>query len=227
MKYHYCSRDLHKEPERYYFSKTGDKSFIASFLNIRKIRIDQLVTLSESISLPDKSFESITLNLLYSSQPCLSKYSHLADYELKTNSNFFKNSIHIEDSIDVRTTLYEILHRQLKSGINSEEEYILDQLTRKFEIYRRIYGHYASDFRKKGTLCNDMTLYSLLSINLLVRCSKTNNFKFLNAALKINDVLVSQEAPNSFGCLLLFIACLVMEDSLLHTLCENQDVQLN
>ena len=133
LKYHYCSRDLHKEPERYYFSKTGDKSFIASFLNLRKIRIDQLVTLSESISLPDKSFKSITLNLLYSSQPCLSKYSHLADYELKTNSNFFKNSIHIEDSIDVRTTLYEILYEQLKSGINSEEEYILDQLTRKFE----------------------------------------------------------------------------------------------
>ena len=72
-----------------------------------------------------------------------------------------------------------------------------------------------------------MTLYSLLSINLLVRCSKTNNYNSQNAALKINDVLVSQEAPSSFGCLLLFMACLVMEDSLLHTLCENQDVQLN
>jgi len=127
---------------------------------------------------------------------------------------------------NTKATLNRLLLNQLKEDITTEEEIILEKLARKFEISRRIYLYYSTDFRKKESTCDDFAVYGLLAINLLVRFKKNNNLMLLNAALKINDMLVSLEVPKRFEHFALYIASSAIETSLVLSLCQSQGLHL-
>ena len=226
MKYQFSSRNLHEEPERYHFSKTGDGSFIASFLEGRFLRIDQLLASLKSVPVPSELVEANSLPALYSSDCSLKQYPILEDYNLENLLDNQKCKQEIDGFWNTKATLNRLLLNQLKEDITTEEEIIIEKLARKFEISRRIFLYYSTDFRKKESTCDDFAVYGLLAINLLVRFKKNNNLMLLNAALKINDMLVSLEVPKRFEHLALYIASSVIETSLVLSLCQSQGLHL-
>ena len=226
MKYQFCSRNLHEEPERYHFSKTGDDSFITSFLEGRYLRIDQLLASLKSVPVPSELVEANSLPALYSSDCSLKQYPILEDYNLENLLDNQKCKQEIDGFWNTKATLNRLLLNQLKEDITTEEEIIIEKLARKFEISRRIFLYYSTDFRKKESTCDDFAVYGLLAINLLVRFKKNNNLMLLNAALKINDMLVSLEVPKRFEHLALYIASSAIETSLVLSLCQSQGLHL-
>ena len=226
MKYQFSSRNLHVEPERYHFSKTGDGSFISSFLEGRFLRIDQLLASLKSVPVPSELVEANSLPALYSSDCSLKQYSILEDYNLENWLDDQKCKQEMDGFWNTKATLNRLLLHQLKEDIATEEEILLEKLARKFEISRRIYLYYSTDFRKKESTCDDVAVYGLLAINLLVRFKKNNNLMLLNAALKINDMLVSLEVPKCFEHLALYIASSALETSLVLSLCQSQGLHL-
>ena len=226
MKYQICSRNLHEEPEKYHFSKTGDGSFIASFLEGRYLRIDQLLASLKSVPVPSELVEANSLPALYFSDYSLKQFPILEDYKLENWFEDQKCKQERDGFWNTKVILNRILLNQLKVDITTEEEILLEKLARKFEISRRIYLYYSTDFRKKESSCDDFAVYGLLAIHLLVRFKKNNNLMLLNAALKINDLLVSLEVPKCFEHLALFIASSALEASLVLSLCQSQDLHL-
>ena len=226
MKYQFSSRNLHVEPERYHFSKTGDGSFISSFLEGRFLRIDQLLASLKSVPVPSELVEADSLPALYSSDCSLKQYPILEDYNLENWLDNQKCKKGKDGFWNTKATLNRLLLNQLKEDITTEEEIILEKLARKFEISRHIYLYYSTDFRKKESTCDDFAVYGLLAINLLVRFKKNNNLMLLNAALKINDMLVSLEVPKRFEHLALYIASSAIETSLVLSLCQSQGLHL-
>ena len=130
MKYHYCSRDLHKEPDRYHFSKTGDSSFISSFLEGRFLRIDQLLASLKSVPIPAEFVEANSLPALYSSDCSLKQYPILEDYNLENWLDNQKCKQGKDGFWNIKATLNRLLLNQLKEDITTEEEIILEKLAR-------------------------------------------------------------------------------------------------
>lgn len=230
MKYQYCSRDLHFKPEKYHFSNSGGSSFIKSFIKLRELRIEKLIELWRSTPESYQLCEnSSALFPLFTNQTCLGEFSDLAQHLDNKDTQTIRptiKSIESNRSIDTKKLLDQVLLSQINQRIKSSEEKTLDRLVKKFEVSRRIHNSYDMDFRKKSSPTDDMFSYSLLAINLLVRFQEIQNFKFLNAALKVNDMLITQPAPKSLDCISLFIACSSIECSIVTSLCERHSLSL-
>ena len=192
----------------------------------RFLRIDQLLASLKSVPVPSELVEANSLPALYSSDCSLKQYPILEDYNLENWLDNQKCKQEIDGFWNTKATLNRLLLNQLKEDITTEEEIILEKLARKFDISRRIYLYYSTDFRKKESTCDDFAVYGLLAINLLVRFKKNNNLMLLNAALKINDMLVSLEVPKRFEHLALYIASSAIETSLVLSLCQSQGLHL-
>jgi hypothetical protein len=129
--------------------------------------------------------------------------------------------------LDIKNSLEKTLLNQLREGITLEEERVLDKLARKFEISRKIFSNYDSDFKKIESSSDEMNIYALLAINLFLGFESGKNFKFLNTGLKINDMLVTQKSPDSLDYIAFFIASFSIERSSIIELCKNKKLKLS
>ena len=62
---------------------------------------------------------------------------------------------------------------------------------KKFEINKRLYDKY-DDNEKNSTRYDIIENYILLSVISILKFKKTENLKFLNTALKLNDTICSE-----------------------------------
>lgn len=83
---------------------------------------------------------------------------------------------------------------EIFADILNEKEFKekLNQFVRKFEITKKIHESYSDDLKKSIGSFNDLKNYLLLSLCNLFAYEKNLNLKYLNTALKINDVICSQ-----------------------------------
>jgi len=68
----------------------------------------------------------------------------------------------------------------------------LDILIKKFEIKKKIFESYDLEFKENTKKFINLKNYILLSLICLLKYEKTNNLKFLNVSLKLNDTICSQ-----------------------------------
>ena len=69
---------------------------------------------------------------------------------------------------------------------------LLDILIKKFEINKRISESYDSEFKANKKEYSNPKNYVLLSLICLLKFEQTQNLKFLNTSLKLNDIISSQ-----------------------------------
>ncbi len=69
---------------------------------------------------------------------------------------------------------------------------IIDKFLKKFEIRKKIFLHYDDEFNKVGDEFKEIQNYILLSVISILKFKKTENLKFLNTALKLNDTICSE-----------------------------------
>ena len=101
----------------------------------------------------------------------------LNDSRIKNNTTIF----------ELRRILLHIIKNNKDTKINAKFEMYL----KKFEINKRLYDKY-DDNEKNSTRYDIIENYILLSVISILKFKKTENLKFLNTALKLNDTICSE-----------------------------------
>jgi len=70
-----------------------------------------------------------------------------------------------------------------------ERDEVVKELTRKFEIFQRVFVSYDASYRKRSMDFQNITDYALLSIAAATVFQRSANYRYLNALVKINDLL--------------------------------------
>ena len=220
--YGYCARDLHEEPERYSFSKTGDAAYVRSFLDLRKNKISEILkTLGSPTPLSRLGSEyPMLINLFRSEQ----KLEHLLGF-IPQDEIFLP--VEFSSGCEEFSTrkMVSLIILKLLEGKPEEQKERLDALIRKFEVFRKIQSTYDNHFKKIGEDAENMGLYAYFSLSLLLSYSKRNSLKSLNTALKVNDMLTSRELfSEQPETLVLCCAALEWETELTRSLCNDQGI---
>jgi hypothetical protein len=90
--------------------------------------------------------------------------------------------------------LEELLGKTLKNykNLDKKSNEIIDIFVKKYEIKKRLSVQYDSNFKEKDSNFKKIRNYFLLDLLCIVRFNETQNLKFLNVILKINDMLGTQ-----------------------------------
>ena len=162
-KYVYVDRNLLDEPEKYFFSEYKGEEFVKSYFISRKE------------SLPSLKKNSINYDDLFKEYVDGLKIEELSRNTIETKkvlSNILKKSIDFKNK-------------------NIDEKKYLNVLISKFEVSKKIYSEYDLDFKPMNIEYKDIENYCMLSYICMNEYLKEKNLKYLNVAIKINDLLCS------------------------------------
>ena len=163
--YEYAVNDLLNNPQKYQMTKFEGADFLLAYKNQR-----------------NKIIKILNLQKISTLEEIMNEFTSLDSLE-----NLYKNSsISLSKLLSILISQYFTLQ---SSDLFLE---ILDKLIKKFEIKKKLYSDYDSDFKEISTSYDDLLNYEKLSLLTLLHYEKTKNLKFLNTALKINDTLSSQ-----------------------------------
>ena len=164
MNYTYSKGDLLETSQKYQMSPFHGTDFLNSYKIDRKTILNQL---------DSKITEKITLSELIKT--------------LLSSEKFLSNT-----SITKFTTEILLSTFLNKSQLTSNDKIILSKLVKSFEIKKKIFTEY--DFNKNTFSIDYKNLRNYILFSLL--CGKefknSRNLKYLNTALKLNDIISSK-----------------------------------
>ena len=225
--YTYTSRNLLQNPEYYMYSSFIGKPFLIDYVEDRtkyvefiERRYQLLLTQysTQDVSALDVSW-LLTLRLLSSvdesalSETCQTMHSNFNGVirGIKMSQNSLPD---ISDNVDTDLVLQAILEHVIKDNFLQDNSIYmwLSRFLKKFEVYKRLREAYTSDMRSDSKSYSNLANYASLSVGLLYYYGHTGNLKMLNGALKLNDLLCSnQDCLESPRELLLTIVALCKE----------------
>lgn len=172
--YKYSAGDCLEIPQNYSFAEFEGKDFVKRY-------IDSRINTQSRLDIQYKDKYGVAIG------------------SIKTAFSGIENQKESLDEILARDTIYtkaamlSIFPRISLDSNNIEEniESTLNKFLKKYEVYKKIYSAYDKNFRKLSEDYKDLGSYALLSLNLMLCYKKNKNLKFLNASLKINDMLCS------------------------------------
>ena len=160
-----------ENPQAYQYSEFSGRKFVDSYKDFRLKVMGSL-----------KADEG---NLGMSIQSHIRQFAGLNKEKLLkriSEENFTKNILSM--------LLYTQNSAGLKDKEVSNEVYKwLSAFIRKYEVSRKIFSKYAKDAKKSGDDYKDIDNYVLLALNIALFYKNSKNLKFINAVLKINDML--------------------------------------
>jgi len=165
--YPYSSENLLEKPQKYQMSPFEGKDFLSSYLNSRK-KIIQILEKNKKNSYDE----------------------NLNQFKKYINTNFesFSEKIILEKFLSF--LIYNLLEMNKDKQIN---EYV-DLVLKKFEIKKRLYSTYNSEFKEITDDYKNLHNYTLLALIFQIKYKQTRALKYLNAILKLNDILCSQHS---------------------------------
>lgn len=167
MKYNYTSKNHFKFPEKYQMTPFHNIDFLKAYKNSRE---SNLILLKKKDSL-------------------ICEFSDIFALTSFNVESQFSNKIGNE-IINTEKLLCFLLIEFIKD--KKKYNKILDILIKKFEIKKRIFEFYDSEFKESKKEYSNLNNYILLSLICLLKFEKTHNLKFLNTSLKLNDTISSQ-----------------------------------
>lgn len=181
---------------------------------------------------PEKYQMSIYEGILFMSAYSKSRHDVLQKLSIDYNKNFEKfiveNFTVDRISIDVIHTykfLSYILVNRVNKQFNKQNDIILDVLLKKFEITKKIFTSYDKHYKENTGDYFDLRNYILLSANCVSAYKQTSNLKYLNACLKLDDVVISKiDMVNEERFRLLFIIILRAELDCINNLCTKKGI---
>ena len=194
--YKYSTRNGLKYPQTYQYSKFEGMDFLKYYTasryaiinNLKKsihtnFLFGSLAELCNFIKRKDLNFEE---------KEIFSKMIGLTGEKIN-GKNWFK-SLNGKDNFNTSEIMLNILIFLMRGCNSTTKGYIclwLSKYLKKYEVSKKLYYEYDSDFKKNDGDYENFTNYLLLSINLLSFFKKTKNLKFLNTSLKLDDMLCS------------------------------------
>jgi len=165
--YPYSSENLLEKPQKYQMSPFEGKDFLSSYLNSRK-KIIQILEKNKK-----NPYDEI-----------LNQFKKFID----VNFESFSEKIILEKFLSF--LIYNLLEMNKDKQIN---EYV-DLVLKKFEIKKRLYSTYNSEFKEITDDYKNLHNYTLLALIFQIKYKQTKALKYLNAILKLNDILCSQHS---------------------------------
>ena len=198
LQYQYSKGNLLENPQKYQMSSFVGESFLKAY---KKSRKDILKSLNTQVD--------------------------ILKIQRLINENFLEKDPYLIVQENFETQI--LFNSILKKMLNQEhvDDKLISIFVKKFEIRKRLYSKYNKKFKEVVTDYQNLKNYLLLSIICLLKFEVLGNLKFLNASLKINDLLCSEldikrdEAENE---LLSFV--INKELRLIEKLCKEQGLAL-
>ena len=163
MEYQYDNGDLLKNPQKYQKTEFIGNEFLIAYKKSRQQCIDKI---------ENKKYEK-------------NSYQNIVNKEIELILHGKK--IHLEKLLNELLNLKNNYNEK-----NSKNNIIIDTFLKKFEIRKRLFLSYNSNLEEDEDRYDNLRNYLFLSNLGLIRYHETNNLKFLNTVLKINDTLCSQ-----------------------------------
>ncbi len=163
MEYQYDNGDLLKNPQKYQKTEFIGNEFLIAYKKSRQQCIDKI---------ENKKYEK-------------NSYQNIVNKEIELILHGKK--IHLEKLLNELLNLKNNYNEK-----NSKNNIIIDTFLKKFEIRKRLFLSYNSNLEEGEDRYDNLRNYLFLSNLGLIRYHETNNLKFLNTVLKINDTLCSQ-----------------------------------
>jgi hypothetical protein len=160
--YSYIQKNLLKDPEKYQMTPYLGLPFLSSFIESRKIFLNSEIT----------EFDSSELIKL------------LSEKSLLLNN--------LEKVFFTFDLFSEILKNFLKHNFDSKIINLVNIFIKKFEIGKKIFRKYNSNIKEIDSNFFELKNYILFSIVCEILFLQTNNLKYLNVSLKLNDLVCSQ-----------------------------------
>lgn len=176
------SMGFEKQIEFIVFDNTFNDSFYVSNLNVTDF--DDFLHRGKKYCLGNAENRSSMLYLEY-----LDK--------LKDNGSCPEDKLVLQVSVfeEKKFITEEILKLIIISRIDNtlvkvtEEEEIISQLSRKYEVFQRLFSSYNASYKKTSDDVSNLSNYCLLGIIMADIYEKKENLRYLNTLLKINDLL--------------------------------------
>lgn len=170
----------------------------------------------------DNNYQSVLLEVINLDS------ADLTDFYAETGLNsllVLDKSISIDNfshEINTRSLLEKLISSLLNDKFGETEKKFLDKLVQRFEVSKKLYENYGTDFRSKSGGFLIIKLYWLFAVLLWFYYTRTNGLKYFNTLLKVSDLLCSlspdgviKEIPNN-GMVLLLALELVSTISLVN-----------
>lgn len=228
MNYEYSRVNRFTTPHNYMYTKYEGPKFLGTYIEFRKNCLEKLRgrigEFDNIINFSDFSLSDFRKTL----------FSFLLSSEQESQVDFDSVEdllIEMQSEKTVQTIVF--FKRILILMLNSKQENlkdfykILSIFIKKYEVFKRIFSQYSSQFKKKSEDYASLSPYILITLCSLYYHHHIPNLKFLNVSLKINDALCSviDEIPHGEDCLFFNVA-LIMEIDAIEKLADKKGVIL-
>lgn len=183
MAYEYCLEDRIETPHSYMYTKYEGRSFLDEYSRGRADCMDRLAEAYE----PDNGCA-----VLKDLDACLAGITKDAESRSGNGGSWFDKGLTDEPTATTEI-LKDALHLIRHGGKEDLKRVyaLLGALTSKFEVFKRIFSCYDVSVKKVGDEYKDISCYILFALCLGAYCRREENLKFLNTALKVNDLVCS------------------------------------
>ena len=212
-KYEYTDKDQFSSPHKYMYTSYLGKDFLISYFTSRNQFIER-----------EKSMEDVNL-------PEIIRYLGSIETGLESNEPL-TGFPEYGGVINVKETLARLALLLVNDGIEEEDAYsILNPFCGRYEVSKRIYDSYVwKDARLKpdSEICETLANYAMLSFCMIEYYERSNNLKFLNCALKVNDLLcsLSEDKLESEALRMLIAYNLLAEIKHIETIMKRRGVEI-
>ena len=210
--YRYVESDLLRQRYHYMYTPYEGPAFLRAYLSHRRQLKDELSVLRhQSLAHPSKDLE-ISEEIR---QACLQDSSHLGQRPLQSRPLAVLPAQPGQCEFTTMDLLLDLWYCFAYDPPRAELQgpAWLDVLVSRFEVTKRLYGGYTASLkpveRKRGPAEN----YALLASLLMHRHRAGNNIKYLNAVLKLNDLLASI-GPSTLGTITQLVLLVAVEAEL-------------
>ena len=193
MSYPYTQINRLDEPLSYMYTPFKGEAFLAAYRMSREVAIGRL---AENVKAGgDDAYEAATLVFLQCAGWDGKRFSASSKSEalVVSEGNSFTelSRFSIAEAIDTERLLGALLAAQFGAAHDGLIKGWLDRLVQRFEVTKKIYITYPPGFRKGEGSNTSVRLYWLLALSLCLFFAQSRNLKYLNALLKVNDLLSS------------------------------------
>lgn len=242
--YTYCERNLLDRGEYYMYSAYGGAQFLRDYFSLRKSQ----VLAWETIHRHDmhSGNESLThiewlidCRYLLNSNVALLPDDILQHHRTKLENVPVPNDNHEgrPDSLSLgdfepkssfgTDVLLSALLKSVTAKDESEQSTAyrwLSKLVHRFEVSKKLYDSYQTNMKRATDAHRTIENYSLLAVCCLGFHEWTGNMKFMNTALKLNDLLCSLDKLDGSWAQLLAIISVRQELALMDEVCRKMGV---
>jgi hypothetical protein len=211
--YPYTKHNLLDEPQTYQFSAYEGIGFLHAYLGVRIAAAEKFKTRYVKILSEKKllSSESYHIHTAFKNEFDSAANSAFSQAKQRYTGDFptiilMRSGKELQQSLDAwerrhgNINLHRFLPQLLAITIHEDFQSTKDIayknlsiLIKKFEVTKKLYSEYSIDFKKASDTYTVLSNYALLSLCLMAYYQRDHNLKFLNAALKINDLLISTQ----------------------------------